>query len=100
MTLSAAENRCFDLIKHLVYIQENWILTESEFETMSTTTRNKLISNDPVTCALHFEHKVKELWKKHSVAQKVLLGNLNLNTFISELNFNSEESTFSRFAMA
>ncbi|GFQ97593.1 ATP-dependent DNA helicase [Trichonephila clavata] len=69
MTLSAAENRWFDLIKHLVYIHENRILTEPEFETMTTTARNKLISNDPVTCALYFEHKVKNCGKP-SVAQK------------------------------
>ncbi|GBN14770.1 hypothetical protein AVEN_236557-1 [Araneus ventricosus] len=66
LTLSAAENHWFDLIKHLVFIRENRILTESEFEAMTTTSRNDLISKDPVICALYFEHKAKEFWNTFS----------------------------------
>ncbi|GBN96653.1 hypothetical protein AVEN_237181-1 [Araneus ventricosus] len=64
--LSVAENRWFDLIKQLIFIRDNRILTESEFKTMTTTSKNELTSKDPVICALYFEHKVKELWKTFS----------------------------------
>ncbi|GFT44845.1 ATP-dependent DNA helicase [Trichonephila clavipes] len=91
MTLSAAENRWFDLIKHLVYIHENRILTESEFETMTTTARNKLISNDPVTCALYFEHKVKELWKTFSCTEGPF-GKLVIKHFYQRTEFQQRGS--------
>ncbi|GFW62552.1 ATP-dependent DNA helicase [Trichonephila clavipes] len=91
MTLSAAENRWFDLIKHLVHIHENRILTESEFETMTTTARNKLISNDPVTCALYFEHKVKELWKTFSCTEGPF-GKLVIKHFYQRTEFQQRGS--------
>ncbi|GFT44893.1 ATP-dependent DNA helicase [Trichonephila clavipes] len=91
MTLSAAENRWFDLIKHLVYIPENRILTESEFETMSSTAKKKLISNDPVTCALYFEHKVKELWKTFSCTEGPF-GKLEIKHFYHRTEFQQRGS--------
>ncbi|GBM39081.1 ATP-dependent DNA helicase PIF1 [Araneus ventricosus] len=91
LTLSAAENRWFDLIKHLIFIRDNRILTESEFQTMTTTSKNELISKDPVICALYFEHKVKELWKTFSCKEGPF-GNFKITHFYQRTEFQQRGS--------
>ncbi|GBN51490.1 hypothetical protein AVEN_267640-1 [Araneus ventricosus] len=91
LTLSAAENRWFDLIKHLVFIREDRILTELEFGTLTTTYKNELISKDPVICALYFDHKMKELWKTFSCNEGPF-GNFKIKHFYKRTEFQQRGS--------
>ncbi|XP_054717389.1 uncharacterized protein LOC129226785 [Uloborus diversus] len=91
LTLSAAENRWYDLIKHLKKIHCNHDLTLEEFNEMRVKDKNDLIKKDPAICALYFDYKVKQLWKTFSCKQGPF-GTLKVTHFFKRTEFQQRGS--------
>src|SRR5688500_13865028 len=59
MTLSAAESRWPELIRHLELVLNGNKITEEEAGDMTYTKKAELIRRDPVTCASYFDHRLR-----------------------------------------
>ena len=62
LTLSAAETRWVHLLKMLSIVVDNVTLTDDEVSHLSWSTKCRLISSDPVTCARHFDYSVHQFF--------------------------------------
>jgi len=62
LTFSAAETRWVHLLKILSQVVDNVTLSDEDVNVMSWSTKCRLISSDPVTCARHFDHSVHEFF--------------------------------------
>ena len=62
LTLSAAETRWVHLLQILSQVVDNVTLSDEDVNAMSWSTKCRLISSDPVTCARHFDHSVHEFF--------------------------------------
>ena len=58
LTLSAAETQWTDLLKMLGKINEGKVYSDEDIENMTWLDKCKLINQDPVTCARHFDSRV------------------------------------------
>ncbi|XP_059178285.1 uncharacterized protein LOC131957470 [Physella acuta] len=63
ITLSAAETHWPELIVSLMRTVHKKDITEEEAMALSFNQKAELIRKDPVTCALHFDHRFRELRK-------------------------------------
>jgi Helitron helicase-like domain at N-terminus len=66
ITVSAAEAKWNELLKILKKTVDKTEPSDEEIAAMTTREKYRLISSDPVTCALYFDHRFKELvrtWK-------------------------------------
>ena len=63
LTLGAAETRWTDLLRMLCQTVDNFTPSDDEVSDMSWSTKCRLISSDPVTCARHFDHCVHYFFK-------------------------------------
>lgn len=61
ITLSAAETRWNELLKILMKVVKNKSITEEEAKALTFLEKAELIQKDPVTCMLHFDHRMRQL---------------------------------------
>jgi len=62
LRLSAAETRWVHLLKILSQVIDNVTLSDEDVNAMSWSTKCRLISSDPVTCARHLAQSVQEFF--------------------------------------
>ena len=62
LTLSAAETWWVHLLQILSQLVDYVTLSDEDVNAMSLSTKCRLISSDPVTCARHFDHSVHEFF--------------------------------------
>jgi len=62
LTLSAAETRWIHLLKILSVLVDNVTLSDDDISSLSWSTKCRLISADPVTCARHFDYSIHQFF--------------------------------------
>lgn len=66
LTLSSADTKWPELLVNLKLTVDKVKITEDEAKRLSSAERSRLIQRDPITCALHFDHRfraLKKTWK-------------------------------------
>ena len=88
ISLSAADTKWLELLQSMYKLTNKKNITHEQLEKMPWNEKCNLISKDPGTCALYFNHRVKKFIKH--ILKAPIHHLANYSTFSIVLNFNTE----------